>query len=98
MFADMFRAMETGGEPLETFYDGYVVNGIMDAAYRSAASRRWEPVDIEWRGGSTGRITKHTRHHEGHAIVKEEILPDGRKKLILADKDTGAIFDAVTPA
>jgi len=31
--------------PRETFEDGYVVNCILDAAYRSIASRRWERVD-----------------------------------------------------
>ncbi len=96
MFTDMFEAMEEGREPQETFYDGYVVNAIMDAAYKSADSKLWEPVDVEWRGGSTPRIEKKTALHEGHAIVKEEVLPDGRSKLILADKDTGSIFDIVT--
>jgi len=96
MFTDMFDAMDSGTEPQETFFDGYVVNGVMDAAYRSADSGNWEPVDIEWRGGSTPRIKKKVTTHEGHAIVKEEILPDGRRKLILADKETGSIFDLVT--
>ena len=98
MFTDMFDSMEQGRQPRETFYDGYVVNGVMDAAYRSAESGRWEPVDIEWRGGTTPRISKTVSTHEGHAIVKEEVLPDGRTKLILADKDTGSIFDVVTGA
>ena len=39
MFTDMFRALEEGRAPRETFYDGYVVNAIMDACYRSAKSR-----------------------------------------------------------
>jgi predicted dehydrogenase len=96
MFTDMFNSLDAGTEPKETFYDGYVVNAVMDAAYRSAESRRWEPVDLEWRGGATPRIAKDIRRHDGHAIVKEEILPDGRSKLILSDKDTGAVFDIVT--
>lgn len=96
MFSDMFDSMESGTDPRETFYDGYVVNAIMDASYRSAESRQWEPVDVEWRGGSTPRIKKHVKTHDGHAIVKEEVLPDGRRKLILSDKDTGSIFDVVT--
>ena len=95
MFADMFRAIETGGEPTETFYDGYVVNAIMDAAYRSAKTRRWEAVDVEWRGGAAERIRKEAALHEGHAIVKREILPDGRHKLILSHKDDGSVFDVV---
>ena len=36
------------------------------------------------------------RVHDGNAIVKEELLPDGRRKLILSDRDTGSIFDLVT--
>jgi len=96
MFKDMFDAMETGALPQETFYDGYVVNAIMDAAYRSAESRQWEPVEIEWRGGTTPRIAKRAATYEGHPIVKREILPDGRVKLMLSHQDTGEVFDLVT--
>ena len=54
---DMFNALEEGRAPQETFYDGYVVNAIMDASYRSAKSDAWEPVELfEWRGGATARI------------------------------------------
>lgn len=95
MFTDMFESMEHGREPQETFYDGYIVNAIMDAAYKSADSRQWEPVDVEWRGGTTPRIEKRAGQHDGHGIVKEEILPDGRKKLMLSHKDTGEVFDLV---
>ncbi|REK38266.1 MAG: gfo/Idh/MocA family oxidoreductase [Actinobacteria bacterium] len=95
MFTDMFQAMEDGREPMETFYDGYVVNAVMDAAYRSAESRQWEPVDVDWRGGSTPRIEKKAELHDGHSIVKRETLPDGRSKLILSHKEDGSIFDLV---
>jgi predicted dehydrogenase len=96
MFADMFEALETRREPVETFYDGYVVNAVMDAAYRSARSRQWEPVEVDWRGVGTNRMSKKAMTHEGHAIVKEEVLPDGRRKMILADKKTGSIFDHIS--
>jgi len=33
-----------GAQPRETFHDGLLVNRIMDAAYRSVRSRRWEDV------------------------------------------------------
>jgi len=46
MFADQFDALDAGWEPRETFFDGYVVNAIIDACYRSAASKKWEPVDL----------------------------------------------------
>lgn len=98
MFTDMFEAIDAGTEPRETFYDGYIVNAVMDAAYRSAESRQWEPVEAEWRGTPTPRIAKKIRRHDGHAIVKDEILPDGRVKMILSDKDTGEVFDIVTEA
>ena len=57
MFTDMFRSLEAGSAPRETFYDGYVVNAVMDAAFKSARSRAWEPVQLsEWRGGTAARI------------------------------------------
>ena len=40
MFTDMFDAMDAGRAPMETFHDGYIVNAVMDACYRSAKSRR----------------------------------------------------------
>ena len=46
MFSDMFDALDAGRQPQETFYDGYVVNAVMDACYRSAKSRAWEPVEL----------------------------------------------------
>src|ERR687896_289299 len=57
MFSDMFDALDDGRQPQETLYDGYVVNAVMDACYRSAKSRAWEPVELfEWRGDATPRI------------------------------------------
>src|SRR6266851_4729516 len=41
-FVDALRA---GAPFAETFEDGYVVNAIIDAGYRSARSGRWEPVE-----------------------------------------------------
>ena len=96
MFSDMFRALEAGGQPQETFYDGYVVNAIMDACYRSARSRAWEPIELlEWRGGETPRIGKQPETYDGHVVIKREILPDGRHKLILKDEASGNFTDRV---
>jgi predicted dehydrogenase len=96
MFSDMFDAMEDGRAPRETFYDGYVVNSVMDACYRSAKSRAWEPVELfEWRGGSTPRIAKSPETFEGQTVIKREVLPDGRTKLILKDPATGDFTDRV---
>ncbi len=93
MFTDMFNAIDRNSEPTETLYDGYVVNAIMDACYRSAASRQWEPVELDWRGGTTPRISKQTRTEDGLTVIKEEHLPDGRRKLILKDPTSGKFVD-----
>lgn len=42
-FVDCIR---TGETPRETYEDGYAVNVILDACYRSAESKRWEPVQL----------------------------------------------------
>ncbi|MEA2518922.1 MAG: hypothetical protein QOF49_1002, partial [Chloroflexota bacterium] len=96
MFSDMFGAMEDGRAPRETLYDGYVVNAVMDACYRSAKTRAWEPVELfEWRGGPTARIAKTPETYEGQTVIKRELLPDGRTKLILKDPATGDFTDRV---
>jgi predicted dehydrogenase len=97
MFTDMFEAIDEGRAPRETFYDGYVVNAIIDACYRSAESKRWEPVELEdWRGEGAAPIAPERREHDGRTVIKEEQMPDGRRKLILKDERTGAFEDVVT--
>ena len=101
MFSDMFRAMESGGAPQETFYDGYVVNAVMDASFRSAKSGRWEPIEMfEWRGGSAPRIGAGVKPetYDGKIVIKRELLPDGRFKLILKDPASGDFVDRVVSA
>jgi predicted dehydrogenase len=95
MFTDMFGAMDEGREPAETLYDGYVVNAVMDACYRSAETRAWAPVELEWRGGQAPRVTRTERTEDGLVVIKEEHLPDGRRKLILKDPASGAFVDRV---
>ena len=69
MFTDMFDALDEGRAPTETFYDGYVVNSVMDACYASAASRQWEPVRLDdWRGGGVEPITRTKREHDGRTV------------------------------
>lgn len=97
MFGDMFGALEKGTLPRETFYDGYVVNAILDAAYASAKSGRWEPVSLPvWRGkeGLT-KQTALTDYDENYYLVKEELTHYGTTKLILKDKKTGKIIEQV---
>jgi predicted dehydrogenase len=101
MFSDMFRALESGTQPRETFYDGYVVNAIMDACFRSAKSHGWVPVELEdWRGERVARIGagREPETYEGMVVIKRETLPDGRHKLILKDPESGDFVDRVVDA
>ena len=93
MFADMFKSFEKNTAPVETFYDGYIVNEIMDACYRSAKSKKWESVKLKvWRGKEkTGPISEIREYDKDHIFVKEERMPDGRVKVILKNKKTGKI-------
>ncbi len=95
MFSDMFNSMEVGAPPQETFYDGYVVNAIMDAVYRSAENRSWAQVELDWRGGSTARIGRKPGRIYGKTVIKTEILPDGRTKWILKNPATGEVMDRI---
>jgi len=97
MLTDMLNALDGGRSPLETFYDGYIVNCIMDAAYRSVKSKKWEPVEIEdWRGLQHEETATESREYdELHDLIKSERLPDGREKLILRQKTSGRIVEKV---
>lgn len=94
MFMDMFNSIEKGNKPSEDFYDGYVVNAVMDACYKSAKTKKWEPVELkEWRGKTeVEQLSAFVEYDENHWLVKEEILPDGRKKVILKEKESGVIL------
>ena len=58
MMADVVDAFRDGPPPQETFEDGLIVNAILDAAYRSIRSGRWEPVERPWRSGCGDRVTQ----------------------------------------
>jgi predicted dehydrogenase len=94
MFTDMFGAYENKRDPQENFYDGYVVNEIMDACYRSARSKKWEPVELKvWRGSKNVKPIAQVREFDkDHLFVKEETMPDGTVKIILKEKKTGKII------
>jgi predicted dehydrogenase len=97
MFTDMLDALDGGTAPWETFYDGYVVNAIMDACYRSAKSRGWEPVELqEWRGKEkTEPVGVGVEYDAQFLLIKEEKMPDGKVKLILKDKESGEIVQRI---
>lgn len=97
MFSHMLDALDDGSEPSETFYDGYVVNAVMDACYRSAVSRRWEAVELKvWRGRE-GKDQKaaFADYDAEHFLIKEERMPDGKIKLILKEKKSGRIVERI---
>ena len=98
MFQDMFNALDEGREPMETFYDGYVVNAMVDACYRSAKSKHWEQVELEtWRGAKkTEKITASATEVDGQVLIKQERLPDGRTRMILKDSQTGKLSEKMT--
>ena len=97
MFMDMFNSFEDGIAPKETFYDGYVVNAVLDACYVSAKSKKWEPVQLDiWRGKEGFTKDSHlVSFDDEHYLVKEEITHYGEKKLILKNKDTGKIIQRI---
>jgi predicted dehydrogenase len=97
MFTDMFNSLEKGIAPKETFYDGYVVNAVLDAAYKSAKTKLWEPVKLDtWRGREG--VSKHshlTDYDAEHYLIKEEVTHYGAKKVILKNKKTSKITEKV---
>jgi hypothetical protein len=98
MFRDMFDALDDGRAPMETFLDGYIVNAIMDACYKSARTRRWEPVQLErWEASPKKGKSAPAKRRAGekYALIKEERMPDGRIKQILRDRKTDAIVQKI---
>jgi hypothetical protein len=97
MFMDMFNSLDAGKKPMEDFYDGYIVNTIIDACYKAAVSKKWEPVAIEsWRGGSGGAAEVALKDYdETHYLIKEEKMPNGNLKFILKDKVSGQISQVI---
>lgn len=97
MFMDMFESLEQGKQPKETFYDGYVVNSVLDAAYKSAKTKLWEPVNLDvWRGKTGVLKDSHLQEYDtDNYLVKEEVTHYGAKKVILKNKKTGKIIEKV---
>jgi predicted dehydrogenase len=97
MFTDMLDSLENHTEPRETFYDGYVVNAIMDACYKSAKTKKWESIElVDWRGkaGISSNIDL-IEFDELHFLVKKELMPDGTTKLMLKEKSTGNVIQKI---
>jgi hypothetical protein len=97
MFMDMFNSMDQGKAPMETFYDGYIVNTIIGACYKAAESKKWESVEVkEWRGGPVNAGEGGLKEYDAeHYLIKEEKMPEGKLKVILKDKKTGKISQII---
>ncbi len=97
MFSDMLGSLENGTQPTETFYDGYVVNAIMDAAYQSIESKKWEPISLPiWRGReNVDSVSVRREFDDRHDLVKKERMPDGTTKVIIRNKQSGEITQRV---
>ena len=84
MFKEQFDAIDEGREPMETFYDGYVVNAIIDACYKSAKSKQWETVQLDdWRGKSEEESKEELQKEEDENFIqiKVEKMPNGQTNL-----------------
>lgn len=97
MFTKMFESIEKQEAPQETFYDGYIVNAILDACYESVKTKKWEPVQLDvWRGKELQQEkVKLVEYDADHYLIKEEKLADGQIKLILKNKESGEIIQKV---
>jgi predicted dehydrogenase len=100
MFTDMLDSLEQDKEPRETFYDGYVVNAVMDACYKSAETKKWEPVELtEWRGKkNVSSGVEMMDYDELHYLIKKEKMPDGTTRFVLREKSTGNMIQKILPA
>jgi len=94
MFNDMFNNIDNNTKPMEDFYDGYIVNAIIDACYASAKSKKWEMVQLDiWRGKeNVSKISALKDYDKDFFLIKKELLPNGTTKLILKNKNTGEII------
>jgi hypothetical protein len=70
----------------------------MDACYKSAKSKKWEPVELQiWRGRDDVHDGKAVQEYDAqYLLIKEEKLPNGTKKIILKDKKSGEIIQKET--
>ena len=96
MFNEMFNCLDNNTTPMETFYDGYVVNAMIDACYKSAKSKQWEPIQLEvWRGEESVEHIRSITEVDGKVLLKTEVMPDGKTKQILKDPETSRIIEQI---
>ena len=96
MFKDMFNCMDSKQTPMETFYDGYVVNAMIDTCYLSTKSKQWEPVQLDvWQGDEQVPHIRTMQEIDGMILIKKEVMPDGKTKQILKDPESGTISEKI---
>ena len=63
-------------------------------AFIGRLSSYLEPIELDiWRGAEITKSDSSLKvYDENHDLVKEELMPDGRTKLILKEKSSGAII------
>ena len=73
------------------------MNCVLDAEYKSANTKLWEPVKLDiWRGKTGVSKDAHLQSYDAdHYLVKEEMTHYGAKKWILKNKKTGKITEKV---
>jgi hypothetical protein len=73
------------------------VNAVLDAAYKSAKTKLWEPVKLDiWRGKSGVSKDSHLQEYDSeHYLIKEEMTHYGTKKVIIKNKKSGKISEKV---
>jgi len=98
MFTNMLNSLDERKPPTETFYDGYVVNAIIDAAYASIKNKSWQPVNLPiWRGREGVEDIATIRDYDAdHVLLKQERMPDGTTTLILRHKQSGRVVHRTT--
>ena len=74
------------------------MNCILDACYQSAKARSWVPIEIEdWRGPKKAARRTGKPGKANEQVMKRELLPDGRVKLIIKDK-RGKVVERIEQA
>ena len=86
MFSDMFDAIDGGRARARRSTTATSSTRSWTPAIGSAKSRAWEPVELSsGAAAARARIGVEPEMHDGKVVIKREILPDGRQKLILKD-------------
>ena len=95
MFNDMFGSLDGGRRPGRRCTTATSSTRSWTPATGRRRARPGSRSSVEWRAGSTARIAATPETFEGQVVIKREILPDGRHKLILKDPASGDFTDRI---